>query len=173
MTSSRTLPVGLQVRAIEPRDSYQELTELLHRAYRELAEMGQQFHATHQDASVTRRRAERGECYVGELSGKLVATITFYPSDRTHGCPWYDRPEVSSAGQLGVDPSLRRHGIGGHLLDLVERRAHETGAREIAIDTSENATHLIALYTRRGYRFVEHAQWDVTNYRSVILSKTV
>jgi GNAT superfamily N-acetyltransferase len=133
--------------------------------------MGQYFHATHQDATVTRRRAERGECWVADLDGAYVATITFYPADKTHGCPWYDRPDVAGAGQLAVTPTLRRRGIGAHLMDLVERRARETGAAEIALDTSENATHLIDLYTRRGYRFIEHAQWDVTNYRSVILSK--
>src|SRR5688572_19141620 len=101
----RALPAGLLVRPIASHDSYDELTEMLHRAYRELAEMGQRFHATHQDAAVTRRRAERGECFVAELEGKLVATITFYPADKTRGCPWYDRPDVASAGQLGVDPA--------------------------------------------------------------------
>jgi ribosomal protein S18 acetylase RimI-like enzyme len=73
--------------------------------------------------------------------------------------------------QFGVEPGLQRRGIGSILLDLVERRARETGAGELALDTAEGAAHLIKLYEKRGYRFVEHADWEKTNYRSVVLSK--
>jgi hypothetical protein len=45
------------------------------------------------------------------------------------------------------------------------------GFSEIALDTSERAHHLIQMYEKRGYRFVEYFQWEVTNYRSVVLSK--
>lgn len=58
-------------------------------------------------------------------------------------------------------------------MNLVEARAAETGAVEIALDTAEPATHLVAWYGRRGYRLIEHAQWGHTNYRSVIMSKRV
>ncbi len=58
-------------------------------------------------------------------------------------------------------------------MDYVEAYAAEEGACEIALDTSEHAHHLISMYQNRGYRFVEYAQWDVTNYRSVVLSKTL
>jgi GNAT superfamily N-acetyltransferase len=163
----------LVVRRFGDGDSYEELTVLLHRAYAELAAMGLRFHATHQGPDVTKKRAERGECWVAELDRRIVGTVTFYPKERTGGSPWYDRSEVSSTGQLGVDPELRGRGIGARLIDLVEGRARATGAAEIALDTSESAKHLIALYERRGYRHIEHAQWEVTNYRSVILSKTL
>lgn len=87
--------------------------------------------------------------------------------------PWLDRPEVASLGQFAVLPEWQSTGLGARLLDLAERRAAETGAEEIALDTAEPAEHLVALYRRRGYRFVEHAQWSHTNYRSVIMSKPV
>ncbi|MBW1796697.1 MAG: GNAT family N-acetyltransferase, partial [Deltaproteobacteria bacterium] len=47
------------------------------------------------------------------------------------------------------------------------------GASELALDTAEQATHLINWYERLGYRFIEYVDWDVTNYRSVIMSKRV
>lgn len=56
-------------------------------------------------------------------------------------------------------------------MDLAEQRARERGATWIAIDTSEHAMELIATYRRRGYEIVDSAQWDVTNYRSVVLAK--
>jgi hypothetical protein len=59
------------------------------------------------------------------------------------------------------------------LLDEAERLAREDGATELACDTSEHASELRATYSRRGYREVGFVRWDVTNYRSVILSKTL
>jgi hypothetical protein len=56
-------------------------------------------------------------------------------------------------------------------LALAEGRAWVLGAAEVAVDTAEGVAHLIAFYRTRGYRQVGDAQWDHTNYRSVILSK--
>lgn len=57
------------------------------------------------------------------------------------------------------------------LLSLVEQRARELNVRMLALDTSEHATHLIALYEAKGYAFVEHIQWRDVNYRSMIVAK--
>ena len=57
------------------------------------------------------------------------------------------------------------------LISLVERRAAEQGVAYLALDTSEHAERLIALYQARGYRFVEYCQWEVTNYRSMVFAK--
>lgn len=44
-------------------------------------------------------------------------------------------------------------------------------AAMLALDTSEHAAHLIALYQSKGYAFVEHIQWRDVNYRSMIFAK--
>jgi hypothetical protein len=44
---------------------------------------------------------------------------------------------------------------------------------ELAMDTAEQATHLVELYTRLGYRHVGWVQWPGKVYRSVVLSKPV
>lgn len=164
---------GVRLRPLADSDSLEDLTELLHRAYAPLLAAGMRFHASHQDVAVTRERCADGEAWVAEEGGRVVGTITYHAPGRSGGTPWYERPGVASFGQYAVEPGLQGRGIGRALMDLVERRAREDGAREIACDTSERAAHLIEKYQRRGYRFVEHAQWDVTNYRSVVLSKTV
>ena len=167
------LPPDVLLRRLAPTDSADELTDLLHRAYAPLAAAGMRFHATHQDVATTRERCEAGECYVLAQGGRLIGTVTFKDARQTSGTPHLDREDVASFGQLCVDPAWQGQGLAGILFDLVERRAHETGAAAIALDTSERATALIATYSRRGYVFVEHAQWDHTNYRSVIMSKRV
>jgi GNAT superfamily N-acetyltransferase len=161
----------LTIRLREGGDDVSEITALLHRAYKPLADRGMRYVASWQDDAITLRRIARGECYVALSAGRLVGTILFADTERTTGSLWYDRPDVASFHQFAVEPELQGIGIGGRLLDTVEARAAATGAAEIALDTSEHASSLIDWYKRRGYRFVEYADWEATNYRSVILSR--
>jgi ribosomal protein S18 acetylase RimI-like enzyme len=161
------------IRPWRSTDSVEQLTELLHRAYAGLAAMGLRYWATHQSAEVTLQRIRQGTCLVAEDNGVIRGTIVFRNAAQTSGCPWYDRPDVASFGQFGVDPALQKNGLGRRLLDEVERLAAASGAGELALDTAEPATHLVGWYTRLGYRFIGHAQWQHTNYRSVILSKSI
>lgn len=162
---------NIEVRQLAAADSIPDLRRLLHRSYARLAAMGLRYMATHQSDEVTRERAASGECWVAVSDGALVGTILFKSAERTGGSPWLDRPEVASLGQFAVAPELQGGGLGARLMELAERRAAETGAKEIALDTAEPAAHLVAWYGRRGYHLVEHAQWAHTNYRSVIMSK--
>jgi GNAT superfamily N-acetyltransferase len=161
------------IRPWRDTDSVPELTGLLHRAYARLADMGLRYMATHQSDAVTLERIGQGECFVAEADGVICGTIIFKTSEETKGCPWYNTEGVASLGQFAVEPSLQANGLGRRLMDLVEQRALASGAREIALDTAEPATHLVGWYTKLGYRFIEHAQWSHTNYRSVIMSKAL
>lgn len=161
----------LVIRRFLDTDSVSEITELLHRAYKRLADMGLRFVATHQTDDITLDRLSSGEAYVAELDGRIVGTILFRPPELAGGCDYYNRLDVAVFGQFGVEPSLQGSGIGKALLLHCEQRARETGASEIALDTSEKALHLIELYKRWGYRLVGDTQWDEVNYRSVIMSK--
>ena len=88
-------------------------------------------------------------------------------------CDWYGRPGVWIISQFAVDPDLRGQGIGSQLLTFAERRAWGQGAVEAAVDTAEGAAHLLNLYSKRGYRQVDHVQWEGKNYRSLVLSKAL
>jgi len=110
---------------------------------------------------------------VAVADGQLAGTIVFYGTTIASGCPWYDRPDVAGLGQFAVHPRHQSAGIGRQLLEAVERRAAETNAGEIALDTAEDASHLVSWYGRCGYRLVEQAQWPGKTYRSVIMSKAV
>jgi GNAT superfamily N-acetyltransferase len=162
---------GVVFRRVAAEDSLAELTDLLHRAYRPLAEQGFRYWSTHQSVEDTRTRIRRGECYVGVRRDRIVATITLVGPEAARGCPWYERPGVAVFSQFAVEPDLQGAGLGSRLLDRVESRASEMGALELALDTAEGAARLIRFYERRGYRFVEYADWEKTNYRSVVLSK--
>lgn len=163
----------LIIRPLAESDSLEDLTELLHRAYGFLANMGLRFHATFQDVETTRHRVSTGQCFVAELAGKVIGTITYYePNDHT-GCEFYQRQGVCHLGQLAVEPEVQKQGIAGRLMRHAEEYARLRGMSEVALDTAEPATHLISWYERMGYRFICHHQWDITNYRSVIMAKAL
>ena len=162
---------GLIIRPLSDTDSLDDMTELLHRAYAVLADMGLNYVATYQDVDTTRRRVEKGRCFVAAIDDVIVGTIAYYGPGRTTGAPWKHGKGVAHVGQMGVEPSMQRQGIGEELIRYVEKIAREDGAAEIALDTAEPARRLIEWYERLGYRVVNYVDWDMTNYRSVIMSK--
>jgi ribosomal protein S18 acetylase RimI-like enzyme len=164
---------NLKIRPLRETDSLEDLTELLHRAYKKLADVGLQYLATHQTAEITRTRISKGTCYVAELDGQTVGTIIYRNPSQTKGTPHYDRPDIAYIGQMAVEPAFQGRGIATKLMRHVEGLARVDGASELAFDTSERATHLIDWYRRMGYEIVGHVKWDVTNYCSVIMSKRV
>jgi len=118
------------IRRLAPTDSITELTLLLHRAYRRLAELGFRYVATHQNEEITRSRIAQGECYVAVSGGRLVGTILFKPTHATSGCDYYERAGVSSFHQFAVEPSLQRHRIGMRLILQAETRARNRRDRD-------------------------------------------
>lgn len=162
------------LRLLAPTDSFDELTDLLHRAYKPLADAGMRYLATWQDAAKTRERCLAGECWIGESGGRIVATATLSLPGTAKGTPWFERADVAAFHQFAVEPKLQGSGLGGRVMSLLEERAAALGAKELALDTAEGAAGLIAFYAKRGYRFVEHADWRPdANYLSVVLSKTL
>ncbi len=149
----------------------EQLTSILHSAYKPLAEKGMRYLASHQPTSKTLERLCEGESYLIFLKDELIGTVTLYTEKLDSTCEYYRKQGVYSFGQFAVVPSLQGKGIGSRAMDFVENRAKEIGAKELALDTSEHAEHLIKMYQKRGYKIVDHTQWDVTNYLSVIMSK--
>lgn len=168
--------MNFTIRPLNDSDSIPELTLLVRRAYKILGDMGFNYTGTYQDDDTTRSRIRDGECYVMLGAEQIVGTIVLYPANSLSWIAdesWYAKPGVSLFGQFAVEPELRGSGLGSRLLEFIEERAYEIGATELALDTSEGATHLIHFYEKRGYRFIEYVQHSGKTYRSVTLSKTL
>ncbi|MCI0448559.1 MAG: GNAT family N-acetyltransferase [Chlorobi bacterium] len=153
------------------KDSVSELTELLHRSYKRLADMGLRFVATHQNEEYTEKYMENGECFILTCGDKMIGTIFYYTRN------WDDIPEVMKRddavlfGKFAVLPEYQNIGLGTKLMDFIESHAVENGKNEIVLDTSDKAQHLIDYYSKRGYKFVQYWQWPDVNYRSVVMIK--
>lgn len=165
--------MDIRVRRWSDTDDIAQITALLHKAYAQLADLGFRYHATWQDDDTTLKRLTKGVPYVAVDGEQIVGTITLYVPPNVSGCTWYDRGDVASFGQFGVDPAFQKSGVGTLLLDVVEAEAKKRNISNLALDTAEGATHLIALYKKRGFEFAGYADWEVTNYRSVIMNKVL
>ena len=161
------------IRPLQPDDSFEDLTRLLHDAYRPLAERGMRYVASFQDVNTTRYRCEQGTCLVAVEGDRLVGTLTLNSVDNTTGCDWYEQPGVAACHQFAVHPDFQGSGVGRMLMDAIGDVAREQGISEIGVDTSEHATELIALYERNGFRHVGTADWPDTNYESVVMSRSL
>lgn len=72
-------------------------------------------------------------------------------------------------GRIGLNYTAGT--IGAMRLQRAEEWAAEHRFAELAMDTAEPATHLVALYERLGYARVGTVQWPGKVYRSVVMSK--
>lgn len=149
------------------------LTTLLHEAYAPLAARGMKYMATHQSVSKTMERLNQGESYLGFIDEELVSTVTLRRANPNSSCEYYRKFGVFSFGQFAVISKFQKKGLGSKIMDFLEMKAKELGAKELALDTSENADGLIRMYENRGYKIVSYTQWNEVNYRSVIMSKVL
>jgi GNAT superfamily N-acetyltransferase len=160
------------LRRFDPaRDSYAQITAMLHRAFARVGMMGLNCTCVDQSVDVTRRRALAGDCFVAVCNGRIVGTMTLYAPDRESPCECYQRGDVASVRQLGIDPRWQGRGIGTSLLTLAEHWAATRGFAELALDTPEPAVHLVAFYRAQGFRIVGTQRFDGKRYDSAILSK--
>lgn len=161
----------MQTREFEETDSIVELTGLLHRAYASLGKAGLNYTAVSQTAEVTAERMRGGKCFIAVKGSKIVGTILAQPTYAKNACEYFTRLGVAAVHQFAVDPEYQGLGIGRMLLQCSEHWAEKAGFVELAMDTAEQATHLIEFYARLGYKRVGWVQWPGKVYRSVVLSK--
>lgn len=161
------------IRPAGGNDTPEMLTDLLHRAYKHLLDSGMKFTAATQSVETTRRKISDNACFVAEQNGIVIGTILFYLKMFRDAPPFYQKETVGLFGNFAVEPDLQKKGIGSMMLKYVEEFARSVGKKELALDTSENAAQLIKYYKKLGYKFVHYWYWYQTNYRSVIMAKTL
>jgi GNAT superfamily N-acetyltransferase len=92
----------------------------------------------------------------------LVATFRLDPARGFHGVARFT--EVGTSVyllEMAVLPSRHGEGIGRRCLEEAERRARESGAGAIRLDTNDDAARAAAFYAACGYR-------EVTRYARTI-----
>lgn len=166
-------PPMLTIHKFQKTDSLQALTLLLNRAYAQWGAMGLNYTAVDQTPEITAQRIAGGQCFIAKWNGQWVGTVLGKPTDVSSECVYFTKPGVATLRQLGVEPDFRGKGIGLQLIRCCQAWARDQGYEELALDTAKQATPLVKLYTRLGFKPVGQVQWPGKNYESVVLSKSL
>ena len=163
------------IREFSNDDSIEELTQLLNKSYKFLADMGLNYVAATQDSSITSKRVESAhKCLIGIHNNRIISTIALYGPKPSNESSWYNKEFVAKFGQFAVLSEFQKYGVGSKMIEIVEAEAREMeNVKELALDTAETANHLIDFYSKRGYKYIETIRWEMVNYNSVILSKVL
>jgi len=169
--------MNVAIRVLQPDDSIEVLTALLHKAYAALGAQGWNFTAVDQSVEVTAKRVATGQCLLAYESGQLLGTVMVrgpYRPELDAWCldtPLYQRADTAILSQFAVDPSAQGRGLGERLMDAAEDWAAVQGFVQMALDTAQPATHLQRRYARRGYVEVGTVRWEGKTYDSVLMVK--
>lgn len=163
---------GCRIRPLQSSDSFEGITALLHRSYKELGDAGMNFTAVDQKVKQTEDRCLTGLTLVVEDEAQQIVGIgSLYPSSPKHDVHYYRVQSRCYFGQFGIDPCHRRKGLGITLLQELERAATQLGFAEIALDTAEPANRLVNYYQVAGYEVCDQHQWHGKVYSSWIMRK--
>ena len=105
---------------------------------------------------------ERGEAYVAELDGEVVATVTLLWNDPTY---WGDRPaDAAYVHKLAVRRACAGQRIGGAIVEWADRTAAAAGRDFLRLDCLGDNPGIRAYYERLGF---EHRGDLVVNNRNM------
>lgn len=150
--------------------TWEEITELLHAAFKERRVQGLNYLATHQSVEITKKRAAGATCLVALYKGKLVGTVTvqFNHSIDEKKRKWYHESSYAYSKQLAVLPEYKGFGIGKALQDARLELCYNNEMDALIFDTSCKAKSLIARFLWLGAQKVDFISHSATNYYSIV-----
>jgi GNAT superfamily N-acetyltransferase len=164
----------MHIRQIEASEDLSELTSMIRAAYAPHAERGLRYWATHQTVEDTAKRIAQGVAFVGEQTGKFVATVALSRPDPESKVPLLREPTTWSFGQFAVHPDYKGKGFGKRIHDAASQYAAANGCSVMALHTAQPAVELIEMYKSWGYAQVGTCDWRPhTNFLSVLMSKSL
>ena len=150
--------------------SWEEITDLLHRAYAVRKEQGLNYGAVSQTVEQTIQRAQpkgtiRNVTLVAKENGKLIGTTTFCIRA---GNKWYEGGKTLFFHMTAVAPEQKGKGLGNRLIEETIAAAGREDCDTVVFDTAQKANDLVEWYTRRfGFQKVGLVSWPNTNYYSI------
>jgi GNAT superfamily N-acetyltransferase len=140
--------------------SWNEITDLLHLAYKERAKEGLFYGAYSQTADKTMQRVGDGICLVALVENKLVGTgMVKFRTKR--------KKKYSDLCQVGVHPAFKEQGIGTKLRSMCIELCKQYNVNVVYCDTSEKANFVIFWYLKAGWQKVGFLSHRATNYYSI------
>jgi GNAT superfamily N-acetyltransferase len=127
----------------------ERLREVVYDAYEQIRELELHWPAAHADLKLIQDNIEANECYVLEVDGVIAVTVTLNKGPLP--APFSDFPFLK---WFAAAPEFQGAGLGGKLLDWVEKRVvrDRLQATSVTLATAEKHPWLLPMYERRGYK---------------------
>jgi ribosomal protein S18 acetylase RimI-like enzyme len=111
--------------------------------------------------AIVERGIERGELFVAELDGELVATLALQWSDRRF---WGEQPpDAGYVHRLAVRRAHAGRGLGADALEWASAQVRERDRRWLRLDVPADNLPLGAYYERLGFRPRGQAEGELTD----------
>ncbi|MBB3112478.1 GNAT superfamily N-acetyltransferase [Paenibacillus phyllosphaerae] len=129
----------------------ERLQVITYEAYALIRELELHWPAANADLAQIQDNVTQNECYVLEVEGKIVATITLSKGDEVKAIT--DLPFIK---WFAVDPGEQGKGYGNKLLTWVEDAIirDKVGAPAVTLGTAQKHPWLLPMYERRGYESI-------------------
>jgi GNAT superfamily N-acetyltransferase len=138
-------------RLATPEDA-ERLLHVIYEAYETIRELELHWPAANADLALIQDNIAMNECYVLELDGEIVATLTLSKEKLNR---W--NTDLPFLKWFAVDPKYQGIGIGTKLLTWVEEAVirDKLGAPAVTLATAEKHPWLLPMYERKGYVRIE------------------
>jgi GNAT superfamily N-acetyltransferase len=161
------------IRRFNSIDSIEEVTRMLHRAFAPMAALGANCQCIDQASSMTRKRMERGDCFVAVADRRIVGTLTLETCNPSSAVAHYRKPSVASLHQFAVDPAYQGAGVGRAMLKVATMWARIRQFGEVSLDTPALALDVRAFYSHQGFRLIQVERLAGREYDSAIMSRSI
>ncbi|MEU2560630.1 GNAT family N-acetyltransferase [Streptomyces longispororuber] len=138
------MSVTISEAAADDQDAAEQILKLQYLCYQSEAELYGDYSIeplTQTLASLKKELAD-GTVLVARLGDEVVASVR----------GGVDASGTARVGKLVVHPRMQRHGLGGRLLDAIERRLGEGGARRFELFSGHRSESNLQLYRKHGYQ---------------------
>ncbi|MFI1682579.1 MULTISPECIES: GNAT family N-acetyltransferase [unclassified Streptomyces] len=138
------MSVTISVAAADDQDAVEQILKLQYLCYQSEAEIYGDYSIEPLTQSLESLRGElaAGTVLVARLGGEVVASVR----------GTVDADGTARIGKLIVHPRMQRHGLGGRLLDAIERRLGEGGtAKCFQLSAGHRSEQNLQLYRKHGY----------------------
>lgn len=147
------MSVTISEAAADDQDAAEQILKLQYLCYQSEAELYGDYSIEPLTQTLDSLKAELagGTVLVARLGAEVVASVRAS----------VDGAGTARVGKLVVHPRMQRHGLGGRLLDAIERRLGEGGAaRRFELFTGHRSESNLQLYRKHGYAPVSTRRVD-------------
>ncbi|MFD6436725.1 GNAT family N-acetyltransferase [Streptomyces venezuelae] len=147
------MSVTISVAAADDQDAAEQILKLQYLCYQSEAEIYGDYSIEPLTQSLDSLRGElaAGTVLVARLGTEVVASVR----------GTVDADGTARIGKLIVHPRMQRHGLGGRLLDAIERRLGAEGAAKcFQLSSGHRSEQNLQLYRKHGYAAVSSHRVD-------------